>query len=205
MPLEEEFAGMTWNKRTFARVKDRVLNRYHKGYSFTMPNNPVAVYDAAKVKEIFSVAPEIKEDMIAKELRKTREYKKVRKERAYKRMKEGKKEKNRVDLTPMIGGLVMFAVGIGLAAGIGLAFSARNDDKYQIEKVYDKVLATYGDVNHDGIISNDEDINLRYEILKGHNVKYNRGENLVYARYTSGDRVSLEDMTKWIKDYNPEK
>lgn len=216
MNLEKEFEDLKLPKKEFTKFKERVLNRYHKDYSFTMPkqNNSVVNYDVKEVKEIFDATPEINEDIIAEELRKTR---------AYKRMNKKGEGLNLLDIFENLWHKVEIAglslATMGVIGFFGFMFYETEDNYIKhkksvieynkqseiFQKTFNQKLYEYGDTDNDGIIPKKEETALALKILKEKGILLKENYGTFYGfpipETLNGDFFSIEDLTKLVEEY----
>ena len=94
-------------------------------------------------------------------------------------------------------------VGVGIVV-VPLIYAAVGSLSHNVKKVSDfnnataTAYTTYGDFNHDGQITVSEENKIDTEILNEHNaVCY---KNNIYQ---NGQRVPIETLTKWFREYKP--
>ena len=231
--LEKEFEGVELNERQYKTLTKKILKDYHKNHFFTIKkptktkknkkpkdipirpkNTSVAKYDFNKINKIYKVTPEITEEKIAEKLRKTKAYKKVQKKRPDKEYKESifERIKDKFDdildyVNDNIGKILMVSF-IVTSIGFFSNLQINHDKKFnKFQNVYQEKLIQYADYNKDGVITDYEKKEFNLNVLQGKNVFLNgNGTSLTNSSYQDGSGyTSLEELTKWIEDYKPEK
>ncbi len=99
-------------------------------------------------------------------------------------------------------GAFVGAIAAGISAGAFYLFIRPTIIEIEYNEAWDKAIFKYADKNQDGIVTAEEGDEFAVDLLKDKGVMQMHGR---LPRYNNGEKVPLETLTKWIKEYRPEK